>query len=481
MPTDNAATLLVPFYTGTDAHYRLAGTVKVPLPAGVAAGSPVRITARVEEDKTLRWWFRIDDGEAQPAPSVDDPWTSRALSANERALMESRRAIRDAMTGGRPVTARMLVDEANAIRLTGDLDAALLAIEDCIDESERDATAHNIRGDHPQRAGAGAPMPFTPTRARCSSIPTTPSTSPTPGIAFQQDGGDGYRTSIASLRMALDKDPTLAYAYIGLGIAYRGIGDEARAQVEYRRALEHPAQGDRGPAVRPGRLEVDVDRAPRPGRLSARGRGAQRAEAHRPRRALRRRQQPRDRGAGAAAGRRGGGMKKKKKKAKKARGKTPTGRAIARAREGVTRAGQKLTDRLAELERVADGIDAAAVERFQSEAVRELAEDQLLRDLADLQAVFASKATAACPPTSSPSAICPRPSSAGCRPLFGLTPYLEAGKAMQVPSDKLDNFALTRDLGDAPSGVLVRLRVLAPGWKRGGEVVVPPRAELIAD
>ena len=63
---------------------------------------------------------------------------------------------------------------------------------------------------------------------------------------------------------------------------------------------------------------------------------------------------------------------------------------------------------------------------------------------------------------------------------FGLTPYLEAGKVMQVPSDKLDNFALTRDRGDAPAGVLVRLRVLAPGWKRGGEVVVPPRAELIA-
>ncbi len=65
--------------------------------------------------------------------------------------------------------------------------------------------------------------------------------------------------------------------------------------------------------------------------------------------------------------------------------------------------------------------------------------------------------------------------------LFGLTPYLEAGKVMQVPSDKLDNFALTRDRGDAPSGVLVRLRVVAPGWKRGGEVVVPPRAELVAD
>jgi hypothetical protein len=169
---------------------------------------------------------------------------------------------------------------------------------------------------------------------------------------------------------------------------------------------------------------------------------------------------------------------KKKRKAKKGRG-AASRRVVAGARERVTRAGQKLTDRLAELERVADGIDAAAVDRFQSEAVRDLAEDQLLRDLGDLKAAFAAKANGL-PADFEPFRHLPEAVLRWMQTQFGLTPYLEAGKVMQVPSDKLDNFALTRDLGDAPAGMLVRLRVLAPGWKRGGEVVVPPRAELIA-
>ena len=197
----------------------------------------MRITARVEEDKTLRWWFRIGDGDAQPAPSVDDPWTSRALSVSERALMEARRAIRDALTGGRPVTGRMLVDEANAIRVTGDFDTALLAIEDCIDENERDPHAHNIRGLILGTLGV-APNAFHAYSRAMQLMPDNAVYIANAGITFQQDGGVGYNASIGSLRMALDKDPSLAYAYIGLGDAYRATGDEPRAQVEYRRALE---------------------------------------------------------------------------------------------------------------------------------------------------------------------------------------------------------------------------------------------------
>lgn len=65
------------------------------------------------------------------------------------------------------------------------------------------------------------------------------------------------------------------------------------------------------------------------------------------------------------------------------------------------------------------------------------------------------------------------------QPRFGLTPYLEAGKMMQVPSEKLDAFDFTGARGDGPAGLLVRIRILAPGWKRASQVVVPPRAELI--
>jgi molecular chaperone DnaK (HSP70) len=237
VPTDNAATLLVPFYTGTEALPRLAGTVKVPLPAEVKAGTPVRIAARVEADKTLRWWFRIGGGAAQPAPSVDDPWTSRALDAEERRLMAVRRTFRDAIAHGRPVTHKMLVEEANALRLTGRLEEALLAIEDALDEDPRDGNAHNVRGLVLGSLGRGEDAVQAYTEAM-RHLPDNAVLAANAAIAMQPRGRTGYLASIGFLRIALQKDPTLAYAYVGLGTAYRATGDEPRALAEYRRALE---------------------------------------------------------------------------------------------------------------------------------------------------------------------------------------------------------------------------------------------------
>lgn len=122
------------------------------------------------------------------------------------------------------------------MRLAGDLDAALLAIEDCIDENEGDANAHNIRGLVLGALGRHSETIDAYARAM-QLMPDSAIFIANAGIAFQDKGA--YHPSIGSLRMALDKDPTLAYAYIGLGTAYRMLGDEARAQVEFRRALEY--------------------------------------------------------------------------------------------------------------------------------------------------------------------------------------------------------------------------------------------------
>ena len=171
-------------------------------------------------------------------------------------------------------------------------------------------------------------------------------------------------------------------------------------------------------------------------------------------------------------------MKKKdKKQRKKDRRKAPATAAISRAREGVTRAGLKLADRLARLEGVADGIETAAVDRFVTAAVGELAEDQLLRDLADLKAVFASRADGL-PDDIEPFRHLPEAVLRWIQSRFGLTAYLEAGKVLQVPGDRLGGFALEGEPAAAAPGALVRLKVLSPGWKRGSDVVVPPRAEV---
>ena len=174
-------------------------------------------------------------------------------------------------------------------------------------------------------------------------------------------------------------------------------------------------------------------------------------------------------------------MKKDRKKRKraKARGGAAAAKAVQSAREAVTRATQKLDDRLGALQRVADSLEAAAVERFRSEAVIALRDEQLLRDLADLQRAFAARAAGALPAEVEPFRHLPEAVLRFLQERFGLNPHLEAGRVLQMPSEKLRDLALEDDRGDPPSGVLVRVRVLAPGWKRGDEVVVPPRVELV--
>lgn len=170
-------------------------------------------------------------------------------------------------------------------------------------------------------------------------------------------------------------------------------------------------------------------------------------------------------------------MKKDRRKRKKARGSSP--KAIARARAAVTRATQKLDDRLATLERVADALEEAAVERFRIAAVIGLREDQLLRDLADLQAAFATRAPGGLPPDLEPFRHLPEAVLKWMRERFGLAPHLEAGRVLRMPSEKLAGFTLNGAHGDAPAGGLVRVRVLAPGWMRGDEIVIAPRVELV--
>ncbi len=174
--------------------------------------------------------------------------------------------------------------------------------------------------------------------------------------------------------------------------------------------------------------------------------------------------------------------KKKKKREKERRRRkarvAPSERAIARARDAVTRAGQVLDEKVAALAAVADGLEQAAVERFRLLAVRDLREERLLRDLVDLRAAFARHA-GALPDELEPFRQLPEAVLRFLELRFQLKPHLETGRVMEVPSEKLDAYDVAGDRGDAPGGVLVKVRVVAPGWKRGSEVVVAPRVEVI--
>lgn len=235
VPSDALAEMLVPVYTGRGRAPRLAGTIRVSVPPGAAAGTPVRIKLRVDRDKTLHWWFKVGEAADAPASSVNDPWCSRALTPDERRLLEHRRRMKEAVAAGQPVPAWMLASEANLMRCAGQLEDALLAAEQCLVEAASDAPTHNIRGLVLDEMGDGAEAERA-FRAAAELAPTRAVFHGNLGMALV---GNGRRDeALAALSLAVTLDAKLVYVHVALGDLHRRKGDEPGARREYGRALE---------------------------------------------------------------------------------------------------------------------------------------------------------------------------------------------------------------------------------------------------
>jgi molecular chaperone DnaK (HSP70)/Flp pilus assembly protein TadD len=234
VPGDALAEMLVPVYTGSVRNPRLAGTVKVAVPPDTPRGTPVRIKLRVDRDKTLHWWFRLGDGDESAAASVNDPWCSQALTAEDRRLLQHRRMMKAGVQKGDAIPPSMLVVEANLMRLAGHGDDALLAVEQCLADTPGDAAGHNIRGLIFSDRGdaAAAEQAF---RAAADLAPTEAFYHGNLGGTLSERGR--HDEALPVLRLAASLNPNLPYVHMELGDVYRRKGDEASALREYERAL----------------------------------------------------------------------------------------------------------------------------------------------------------------------------------------------------------------------------------------------------
>jgi tetratricopeptide (TPR) repeat protein len=234
VPGDALAEMLVPVYTGARRAPRLAGTIRVSLPPDTAAGTPVSIKLRVDRDKTLHWWFKVGEAAAARASSVNDPWCSRALTPDERRLLEHRRKMKEAVAAGQPVPPWMLASEANLMRCAGQLEEALLAAEQCLVEAPADAHTHNIRGLVLDEMGATteAERAF---RAAADLAPNRAVFQGNLGMALAENGRRDE--ALAALSLAVTLDARLVYVHVALGDLQRRKGDEPGARREYGRGM----------------------------------------------------------------------------------------------------------------------------------------------------------------------------------------------------------------------------------------------------
>jgi hypothetical protein len=147
------------------------------------------------------------------------------------------------------------------------------------------------------------------------------------------------------------------------------------------------------------------------------------------------------------------------------------------ARRQLDEAAEAVRAAAAALAEVADRIAAEAVEGERERLASELASEQILRDVAKLQRALVAAPEGSLPPEVDVLRKLPDALLLWARDRLGVTAHFTAGQELEVPADRLSSFLLE---GTLPAGGgLVRLRVVAPGWKRGPRVLVPARALIV--
>jgi hypothetical protein len=134
----------------------------------------------------------------------------------------------------------------------------------------------------------------------------------------------------------------------------------------------------------------------------------------------------------------------------------------------LARAQAELTARGIDLLNVAHAIGRNAVATFKQELVNSLVQDNLLHDLEQLRTALAAT------PLSADLRLLPEATLNWlCRHL-DLSQHLHPGQELEVPAERLSQY----DLQGAPPALeqpLVRLRVLTPGWKHQGRMLILPQ------
>src|ERR1035437_3416093 len=151
----------------------------------------------------------------------------------------------------------------------------------------------------------------------------------------------------------------------------------------------------------------------------------------------------------------------------------PDARQVQDVLDQLARAQAELTARGIDLLKVAHAIGRNAVATFKQELVNSLVQDNLLHDLEQLRTALATS------PLSADHRLLPEAVLNWlCRHL-DLSQYLQPGQELEVPTDRLRQYDLEGPPPDA-ARALVRLQVIAPGWKYRGKTVICPRVVVAA-
>jgi|GEM_PF-4898315 len=122
-------------------------------------------------------------------------------------------------------------------------------------------------------------------------------------------------------------------------------------------------------------------------------------------------------------------------------------------------------------------ISEVAIEKHSARIVSDWCERQLLRDVIDLRDALAEHAPASLNPRLEALRLLPDALMQWLEMRFSVVPTGTVGEVLEIPVAKLRNYLCTFEV-PTDSTSLIRICVVAVGWKRGKALLIPPSVRL---
>lgn len=240
---DSQKNLLIPFYVGlTKGVQKYFRSIKFILPELTRKGTPLKIRYKIDNNKVLHWYIKVGASRYERLESIVDPWSQNKNVKNLVKITQCVNTLIESLDDNTGVKLESVLNYAKALYDGDQYKSAEVLLLDLLDNKHENALVHNLlsliyNSNYKNKKELAE-------RHYKKSIELNPNSGTMHGnYALFLMECNKIDQGLAMMKIALSKDPKLAYIYQALGNYKLKTGQHAEAIKEYQEAinaLENP-------------------------------------------------------------------------------------------------------------------------------------------------------------------------------------------------------------------------------------------------
>jgi len=241
---DNQKNLLIPFFVGMNngpQHY--SRSIKFLLPEQARKGTPLKIKYKIDTNKVLHWFIKVGALKYERLEPIMDPWNQSKNVKNLDKISKCVNAVIESLDGDAGVKLEHVFQFARALYNGGQEKSAEVLLLDLLENKYNNQSVHNLLSLIYNNSSLKNKKERADFHYR-RSIEINPDNGILIGnYALFLMEQNKTEEGLSMMRLALSKDPDLAYIYRALGDYKLKMGQHEEAIKEYQQAirvLENP-------------------------------------------------------------------------------------------------------------------------------------------------------------------------------------------------------------------------------------------------